>query len=150
MGQLVGAAEALRQSKADGDNYISLFWGRREEAKKQIVDAHIKEAVERLDKELNDTEKAAIEKEISLTVPDAAATLMMTLEYLKSHSLATRVIVGSVRNISQIEQAFNIGADIVTISPKLIGEWMYTQRGEETVEQFNQAYRDVKSEIKLI
>src|SRR3989344_4830755 len=47
MGQLVGAAEALRLSQADGDNYVSLFWARREEARNQIVETLVKEGVER-------------------------------------------------------------------------------------------------------
>ena len=42
MGQLVGAAEALRESKAERDNYISLFWARRDEAKDQIVEDMVK------------------------------------------------------------------------------------------------------------
>lgn len=136
MGQLVGAAEALRLSKAQGDNYISLFWARREEARKQIVEELVKSGM---------GEKEALEK-----VPDAAATLAMTLKYLETHSLATRVIVGSIRGVDQIERAFAIGADIVTIPPKLIEEWMFTQRGVETADQFNQAYRDIKDKVTLI
>ena len=136
MGQLVGAAEALRLSQADGDNYVSLFWARREEARNQIVETLVKEGVER---------KNALEK-----VPDAVASLAMTLKYLETHSLAPRVIVGSIRSVDQIEKAFSIGADIVTISPKLLEEWMFTQRGVETVEQFDQAYRSVKDKVTLI
>ncbi len=137
MGQLIGAAEALRSSKAQGDNYVSLFWGRREEAKKQIVDV--------LSKDLSKKEKA----EIAAGVPDAAATLAMTLNYLKTHSLSSRIIIGSIRNVGQIERAFSLGADIVTIPPKLLKEWMYTQRGEETRDEFNKAFREVKDKIKL-
>lgn len=150
MGQLVGAAEALRQNKSEGDNYISLFWGRREEAKKQIIEAELKRVAEDNERELTEKEKALLIADISEKIPDAAATLAMTLKYLQNHSLATRVIVGSVRAVEQIERAFSIGADIVTISPKLIEDWMFTQRGVETVDQFNMAYRDVKDKVKLI
>lgn len=154
MGQLVGAAEALRLSKVDGNNYISLFWGRREEAKKQIVEAEIsrinEEATEKEKRGLTEEEIATIRERLDRQVPDAAATLAMTLNYLRDHSLATRVIIGSIRNVGQIEQAFNLGADIVTISPKLLEEWMVTQRGIETADQFNKAYRDVKDKMKLI
>lgn len=153
MGQLVGAAEALRLSKADGDNYISLFWGRREEAQKQIVEAEMERIIDEAKKkhlDLTEEEIAAFKERLVRQVPDAVATLAMTLNYLQNHSLATRVIVGSIRKVSQIEQAFSSGADIVTIPPKLLEEWMYTQRGAETVDQFNKAYRDVKDKIKLI
>lgn len=136
MGQLVSAAEALRESKAKRDNYISLFWGRREEAKRQIVE---------------DMVKRGINKEIAENqVPDAASVLVMTLKYLETHNLSTRVIIGSIRSVDQIEKAFAIGADIVTIPPRLIKEWMYTQRGAETVAEFNNAYRNIKDKVTLI
>jgi len=135
-GQLIGASEAIRQSRAGGDNYISLFWGRREEAKRQMVEAMVKKGVNKED---------ALKR-----VPDAAASLIIVLKYLETHSLATRVIIGSVRSVDQIEKAFSIGADIVTIPPKLISEWMFTQRGVETVDEFNDAYKSVEDEITLI
>lgn len=135
-GQLVAAAEALRLSRAEGDNYVSLFWARRNEAKDQIVKELVKSGMKKVE---------ALEK-----VPDAATTLAMTLKYLESHSLATRIIVGSIRSTDQIEKAFSHGADIVTISPKLISEWMFTQKAVETVNEFNQAYRSIKNKITLI
>lgn len=150
MGQLVGAAEALRLSKADKDNYISLFWGRRDEAKQQIIEAEIKRAQEESGKNWTEEKRQFIVKTVSEKVPDAAATLLMTLNYLRSHSLSSKVIVGSIRNAWQVEQAFSLGADIVTIPPKLLKEWMHTQRGAETADQFNQAYREVKNKVKLI
>ncbi|KKS77885.1 MAG: CcbR [Candidatus Woesebacteria bacterium GW2011_GWB1_43_14] len=136
MGQLVGAAEALRLSNAVGDNYISLFWGRREEARDQIVKDMVRDGMN-----LND----ALEK-----VPDAAACVAMTLRYLENHNLSTRVLVSSIRSTDQIEKAFAVGADIVTIPPNLISQWMFSQRGIETVEEFNEAYRSVKNKITLI
>src|SRR3990167_7462196 len=116
-GQLIGASEAMRGSTAQGDNYISLFWGRCDEAKGEGA---------------------------------AVRTLATTLKYLQTHSLATKVIIGSIRNTDQIEEAFVNGADIVTIPPKLLEEWMFTQRGLETADQFNKAYRDVREKMKLI
>ncbi len=115
-GQLIGASEALRESK---DSYVSLFWGRCQEA----------------------TGFGGI---------GAVDTLTTLVKYRETHNLTTKVIVGSVRTVSQIETAFSLGADIVTIPPKLIDEWMFTQRGVETADQFNKAYRDVKDKVKLI
>ena len=136
IGQLVSAAEALRTSQAQGDNYISLFWARRNEAKDQLVKDLVKSGIKK--------------KEALAQIPDAATSLSITLKYLETHNLATRIIIGSVRNVDHIETAFSLGADIVTIPPKLIAEWMFTQRGVETVDQFNEAYRSVKDKIKLI
>ena len=112
-GQLIAAAEALRGSK---ESYISLFWGRCDEA-------------------------GGI---------GAEKTLLTVLKYLKTHDLHTKIIIGSIRNTSQIDRAFELGADIVTIPPKLLEEWMFTQRGVETADQFNTAYREVKERITLI
>lgn len=146
MGQLVGAAEASRVSKASGDNYISLFWARRDEAKKQMIAGRLAALVT---EQMTDAERAKVTDWLEAEIPDAALTLAMTLSYLQNHSLNTRVIVGSIRNIHQIEQAFALGADIVTIPPKLLREWMFTNRGLETVEEFNNAYRKVKDKISL-
>lgn len=136
MGQLVGAAEALRFSKAQGDNYISLFWGRREEAREQII------------KEMVDSGVSVVE--VRDRVPNAAASLKMTLDYLQRHNLQSRVIVGSIRSADQIEEAFFLGADIVTATPQLLRQWMYTKRGVETADEFNQAFRSQKAKITLI
>jgi len=112
-GQLIGASEALRGSK---DSYISLFWGRCEEA----------------------------------GGTGAISTLTAVLNYLEKHNLSSKVIIGSIRSVDQIEKAFSLGADIVTIPPKLLEDWMFTQRGVETADQFNKAYRDIKGKVTLI
>jgi len=112
-GQLIAAAEALRGSK---ESYISLFWGRCDEAGGS----------------------------------GAEKTLLTVLKYLETHDLNSKVIIGSIRNTGQIDRAFELGAHIVTIPPKLIEDWMYTVRGLETADQFNKAYRDVKDKMTLI
>lgn len=108
-GQLIGAMET-------GAEYVSLFWGRCDEAGRD----------------------------------GAASTLKTVMKYRETHNLNSKIIIGSIRKVEQIDEAFVLGADIVTIPPKLIGEWMTTQRGIETADQFNQAYRDVKEEMRLI
>lgn len=153
MGQLIGASEASRVSKADGDNYVSLFWARRDEAKEQMISQKIETFKNKMDAEgkaATPEEILALRASLESEVPDAARTLAMTLRYLENHSLNTRVIVGSIRKVSQIEEAFSKGADIVTIPPALLSEWMFTQRGVETVNDFNNAYREVADKIKLI
>jgi len=80
----------------------------------------------------------------------AEKTLLTVLKYLETHDLDSKVIIGSIRNTDQIDRAFELGAHIVTIPPKLIEEWMFTQRGVETADQFNEAYRGVKDKMTLI
>lgn len=103
-GQLIGAMEA-------GAKYISLFWGRCDEA-------------------------GGI---------GAEETLKTVLKYRDTHNLKAQIIIGSIRNTGQIDKAFSLGADIVTISPKLLQEWMFTQRGVDTADEFNKAFRDSQS-----
>jgi transaldolase len=99
-GQLIGAMEA-------GADYVSLFWGRCDEA-------------------------GGIGSE---------ETLKTVLKYREVHHLDSKIIIGSIRNTGQIDKAFSMGVDIVTISPKLLQEWMFTQRGVETAIEFNEAFR---------
>mgnify|MGYP001605524239 CR=1 FL=1 len=80
----------------------------------------------------------------------AEKTLLTVLKYREIHKLDSKIIIGSIRNTGQINRAFELGADIVTIPPKLIEEWMFTKRGIETADQFNQAYRDIKDNVILI
>lgn len=152
-GQLICASEALRQSKAKGDNYISLFWGRREEAKEMIIAAKVLEMREMLKSEgknLNTDNEIKMINDLEIKVPDAATSLDITLKYLETHNLNAKIIVGSLRTVDQIQAAIFHGADIVTIPPKLIEEWLFTQRGVETADQFNNAYRDIKKKVTLI
>ncbi|MEK6886535.1 MAG: transaldolase family protein [Nanoarchaeota archaeon] len=108
-GQLIGAMET-------GAEYVSLFWGRCDEAGRD----------------------------------GAASTLKTVMKYRETHNLDSKIIIGSIRKVEQIDEAFVLGADIVTIPPKLIEEWMFTQRCVETADQFNQAYRDVQDKVTLI
>ena len=80
----------------------------------------------------------------------AIDTLKTILRYREVHNLHSKIIIGSIRSVKQIDQAFSLGADIVTIPPKLLEEWMFTQRGVDTADEFNKAYRDVKDKMKLI
>lgn len=142
-GQLISAAEAVRKSNAEGDNYISLFWARRNEAKKQIIEAQTSQ--------LQEYEAQKIGKQLESQIPDAEQTLALVIRYLNAHGLdRVRVIVGSVRTPSDIDRAFGLAADVVTIKPKLLGEWMHTKRGEETVEEFNKAFDDVRDSVNLV
>ena len=111
-GQLIGAMEA-------GAEYVSLFWGRCQEA----------------------TGFGGI---------GAVDTLTTVLKYRETHKLTSKIIIGSVRTVAQIETAIALGADIITIPPKLLTEWMFTQRGVDTADQFNKAYRDIKDKVTLI
>lgn len=117
--QLMLAAEASRKFAGVGSTYISLFWGRAIESK-------------------NRGESRGPEE-----------VLTSTIAYLKNHNLKTRVIVGSIRIPSQVTAAFELGADIVAVPPKILDKIMFTTRAKETVEEFDNAYLKVKNNPKL-
>lgn len=153
-GQLIGSAEAQRYSKAKGDNYISLFWGRREEAVHDLVENE-KRLIQKQDEDklryypadYVETMQQSLETGL---IADASKTLLIAIKYLQNHGLNTRIIVGSIRRPYQIEEAFFLGADIVTVPPEILEEWMKTRRGEETVGEFNNAYRFIADNMTLI
>lgn len=79
----------------------------------------------------------------------AEKTLLTVMKYIETHNLHSKIIIGSIRNTMQIDRSFELGADIVTIPPKLIDEWMFTQRGVETADEFNTAYKQIKGKVIL-
>lgn len=108
LGQLIGAVEA-------GADYVSFFWGRRQDAANRE----------------------------NILGP------AKVLEAIVKNKRQARVIVGSIRNVEQIDEALSLGADIVTVVPDLLQKWMYTQRGVETADEFNAAYRSVADKLIL-
>lgn len=119
-GQLILAAEAARKYAGEGACYISLFWGRAQES------------------------AGRGESQTPENVLEA------TLTYLANHQLDTRIIVGSIRQPQHVIDAFANGADIVTVPPKIFEQIMVTSRAKETLDEFDEAYRRVQNDPRLI
>lgn len=117
--QLVLAAEAARRFSGEGATYISLFWARAIESNSRGESRHPKDVLE------------------------------ATLTYLANHQLDTRVIIGSIREPSQVIEAFSLGADIVTVPPGIFEKIMHTSRAMETISEFDAAYEAVKNDPRL-
>ena len=120
-GQLTLAAEAARAYSDHGVSYISLFWGR---------------AIE------------SFERDKEGLMPQQL--LEATLTYLSNHNLCnTRVIIGSIRKPEQVVEAFSQGAEIVTVPPTILGQLLHNKRAQETVDEFDQAFRKHAVKITL-
>jgi transaldolase len=117
--QLILAAEASRNYAGEGATYISFFWARS-------IESNIR-------RESNPPEEV----------------LSIVKSYLFNHGLKTQIIVGSIRMPMQVIEAFDAGADIVTVPPKIFEKIMFTTRAKETVEEFDNAYLKVKDNPKL-
>jgi transaldolase len=117
--QLTLAAEASRGFAGEGSTYISLFWGR------------------------------AAESEVRFESRGPRNILISVKNYLERHGLNSKIIVGSIRKPSQVIEAFDFGADIVTVTPQIFEKIMFTSRAKETVDEFDNAFLKVKNNPKL-
>jgi transaldolase len=58
-----------------------------------------------------------------------------------------KLIVGSIRNVSQVGEAFASGAHIVTIQPHVLEAMLYSQRTVETNIDFDTAWQALKKQL---
>ncbi len=120
-GQLVLAAEAGRSNcTQERPNYVSLFWGRTIES----VERYSESVYPRI-------------------------LIESVKNYFQNHNLNTKIIVGSIRDVEQIREAFSCGADIVTITPELMVQMIKNRRAQETIHEFDLAFRNAEKDIKL-
>ena len=59
-----------------------------------------------------------------------------TADILRMHNMPTKIIIGSFRQISHINQALGTGAHVLTIPPQLLFEMAYHPRTESTIQEF--------------
>ncbi|MBS3128354.1 fructose-6-phosphate aldolase [Candidatus Woesearchaeota archaeon] len=59
-----------------------------------------------------------------------------TVDILRMHNMPTKVIIGSFRQISHINQALRTGAHVLTIPPQFLYEMSYHPRTESTIQEF--------------
>lgn len=62
--------------------------------------------------------------------------------------LATKIIVGSIRSPDDVAQAVVAGADIITITPKVLLQMPFSQKTEDTIKEFDQAWLEFKASCK--
>lgn len=54
----------------------------------------------------------------------------------------SELIVGSIRKPEDVEEIVSAGADIVTITPKVLRQMVFHPKTEETIEEFDAAWRE--------
>lgn len=75
---------------------------------------------------------------------DAAQVVKETSQLFGLHQIQTKIIVGSVRGLMDINHAFLAGADIVTVPYKLLKMMTANPKTEATVEEFNNIWREMR------
>lgn len=67
---------------------------------------------------------------------DAAAVVRQVRGLFREREVPTRIIVGSIRHIYDVNEAFQAGADIVTVAPRFFPQLVAHPKTDEAVRQF--------------
>ncbi|MCI0531404.1 MAG: hypothetical protein L0Y74_05600 [candidate division Zixibacteria bacterium] len=72
--------------------------------------------------------------------------ISQTSQLYKSRGLKTKIIVGSVRNMLDINKSFLAGADIVTVPFKFLKQMAHNLKTEETITEFNDSWKKMREQ----
>ena len=79
---------------------------------------------------------------------DPVKVIQDSKRILAESKLPTKIIVGSIRSPDDVAQAAAAGADIITITPKVLGQMPFSQKTEDTIKEFDQAWFEFKASCK--
>jgi transaldolase len=65
-----------------------------------------------------------------------------TREILDREGLASKIIVGSMRHLMDVNEALEAGAHVPTVTPPILRKMVWNPRTETTIEEFNSAWRN--------
>jgi transaldolase len=72
---------------------------------------------------------------------DAAQVVRTTRDIFRRDGVPSEVVVGSIRHIMDINQAFEAGADIVTVPPRFFKDYCSHPKTDEAVDQFMREFQ---------
>ena len=72
---------------------------------------------------------------------DAGPVIEATREALDREGLKSRIIVGSIRHLMDVNEALSAGAHVVTVPPAILRKMVWHPRTIETIAEFNEAWR---------
>jgi transaldolase len=67
---------------------------------------------------------------------------------IEESGLKTKIIVGSIRKPEDVAEAAVAGAHIITITPKVLLQMPFSQKTEDTIKEFDQAWLEFKASCK--
>jgi len=112
-----------------GAKYVSLFWGR-------ILDGGVNEETASQRNDLKDRKVLDDSDFNPFTVVEKVRQIF------DQDNIKSEIIVGSIRNVTQIRDAGLSGAHIVTVPPKFFPDMMQHFKTDEVVGQFMKDFRD--------
>jgi transaldolase len=73
---------------------------------------------------------------------DVRPVIANTRAVLDREGLASKIIVGSMRHLMDVNEALEAGAHVPTITPPILRKMIWNPRTETTIEEFNTAWRN--------
>lgn len=73
---------------------------------------------------------------------DPERVVRESVSIIEKNQMKTRVIVGSIREPADVIKAAVAGAHIITIPPKILRQMPHHLKSEETIREFDQAWRE--------
>jgi len=73
---------------------------------------------------------------------DVKPVIRSTREVLDREGLPSKIIVGSMRHMMDVNEALEAGAHVPTITPPILRKMVWNPRTEATIEEFNSAWRN--------
>jgi transaldolase len=73
---------------------------------------------------------------------DVRPVISATRDVLDREKLPSKIIVGSMRHIMDVNEALDAGAHVPTVVPPILRKMVWNPRTIETIAEFNNAWRD--------
>ncbi len=73
---------------------------------------------------------------------DVRPVISATRNVIDREGLASKIIVGSMRHIMDVNEALEAGAHVPTITPPILRKMVWNPRTETTIEEFNTAWKN--------
>lgn len=76
---------------------------------------------------------------------DPSLVIAETSSLYKSRGVQTKIIVGSIRSMIDVNKAFLAGADIVTVPFRFLKQMTEHLQTEQTIKEFNDSWREMRA-----
>ena len=73
---------------------------------------------------------------------DVRPVIAATRDVLDREGLASKIIVGSMRHMMDVNEALESGAHVPTVTPPILRKMVWNPRTDETIDEFNTAWRN--------
>jgi transaldolase len=72
---------------------------------------------------------------------DCRPIVRQTRQILDREGLSSKILIGSIRQMIDVNEALEDGAHVVTVPPPLLRKMLHHPRTESTIREFNDAWK---------